>query len=259
MLSRVRATGSAGSAVARLAGGGSELLMTASLFRQDNTPLFLVRVSAHHGPAPAAATAGNVHLVNEVVMKTTDGFVITDNDGRIEAANPAFIDMVQLATEEQVRGESLGRWLGRPGVDLNVLLANLRQHGTIRLYATSLRGDYGSSLQVEISAVAVEHAGQKSLGFTMRNIGRRIATESAAGRELLESVERLTDQVGRAPLKDLVRETTDIIERLCVEAALKLTGDNRASAAEILGLSRQSLYVKLHRLGLGDLDSDSDR
>jgi DNA-binding protein Fis len=37
-----------------------------------------------------------------------------------------------------------------------------------------------------------------------------------------------------------------------------MTGDNRASAAEMLGLSRQSLYAKLHRFGLGDLSgSDS--
>jgi DNA-binding NtrC family response regulator len=52
-----------------------------------------------------------------------------------------------------------------------------------------------------------------------------------------------------------VRETTDVIERMCIESALMLTGDNRASAAEMLGLSRQSLYVKLHRYGLGDLSS----
>jgi DNA-binding NtrC family response regulator len=60
--------------------------------------------------------------------------------------------------------------------------------------------------------------------------------------------------VGRVPLKDLVRESTDLIEKLCIEAALELTGDNRASAAEVLGLSRQSLYAKLRRYGLGDLD-----
>ena len=47
-----------------------------------------------------------------------------------------------------------------------------------------------------------------------------------------------------------------MIEQLCIEAALELTGDNRASAAEMLGLSRQSLYVKLRRYGLAD---DADR
>ena len=49
-----------------------------------------------------------------------------------------------------------------------------------------------------------------------------------------------------------MRESTDLIERLCIEAALEYTSDNRASAAEILGLSRQSLYSKLHRHGLAN-------
>ncbi len=63
----------------------------------------------------------------------------------------------------------------------------------------------------------------------------------------------MTELVGRVPLKDIVRDTTDLIEQLCIEAALELTHDNRASAAEMLGLSRQSLYVKLRRFNIGDL------
>jgi DNA-binding protein Fis len=39
---------------------------------------------------------------------------------------------------------------------------------------------------------------------------------------------------------------------------LELTGDNRASAAEMLGLSRQSLYVKLRRFGMSDPGADTD-
>ena len=71
------------------------------------------------------------------------------------------------------------------------------------------------------------------------------------------SVEQLTELVGRVSLKELVVETTDMIEKLCIEAALELTQDNRAAAAEMLGLSRQSLYVKLRRYGLGDLPVDA--
>jgi PAS domain-containing protein len=79
------------------------------------------------------------------------------------------------------------------------------------------------------------------------------APRARSGAELPRSVDQLTELIGRVPLKDLVREATDMIERLCIEAALEKTNDNRASAAELLGLSRQSLYVKLHRYGLGDL------
>jgi DNA-binding NtrC family response regulator len=87
---------------------------------------------------------------------------------------------------------------------------------------------------------------------------RGAAVGGRGGGEATRSVEQLTELIGRVPLKDLVREATDVIERLCIEAALQLTGDNRASAAEMLGLSRQSLYVKLRRYGLGDLGSDTD-
>jgi transcriptional regulator PpsR len=193
-----------------------------------------------------------------LVESAPDGFVVTGTDGRILTANTAFLDLTQLATEEQARGESLERWLGRPGVDLNVLIANLRQHGSVRLFATTLRGEYGATAEIEVSAVSAAGGKQPCFGFTIRHVGRRLSAEPRTGRELPRSVEQLIELVGRVPLKDLVRETTDVIERLCIEAALEITRDNRASAAEILGLSRQSLYVKLRRYGLGDLPSDGD-
>jgi DNA-binding NtrC family response regulator len=51
-------------------------------------------------------------------------------------------------------------------------------------------------------------------------------------------------------MRDLIRDTTDLVERHFIEAALELTEHNRTAAAEVLGLSRQSLYVKLRRHGL---------
>ena len=53
--------------------------------------------------------------------------------------------------------------------------------------------------------------------------------------------------VGSATLKEIVAETTDVVERMCIETALELTSNNRVAAAEMLGLSRQSLYVKLRK------------
>ena len=88
----------------------------------------------------------------------------------------------------------------------------------------------------------------------MRLVARRLRDLPPVTRDLPRSVEQLTEMVGRMPLKDIVRESTDLIERLCIEAALNFTSNNRASAAEILGLSRQSLYSKLHRHGMARLD-----
>ena len=40
--------------------------------------------------------------------------------------------------------------------------------------------------------------------------------------------------------------------------ALELAGGNRTATAELLGLSRQSLYAKLNRYGLEDKGSDAE-
>jgi transcriptional regulator PpsR len=129
----------------------------------------------------------------------------------------------------------------------------------VRLFATTLRGEYGAVSDVEISATMAPHGERSSLGFTIRDVGRRLTGEARGKKELPRSVGQLTELVGRVPLKDIVGETTDMIEQLCIEAALELTHDNRASAAEMLGLSRQSLYVKLRRYGVGDLPADAEK
>ena len=256
-LAAVRAGGRADNAPALLADGKTAVSLAAALFRQDAATLFLVRL-ARQQPRAAASPAESVRArLLAVVDHGPDAFVLADHDGTVLAANAAFLDMAQLASEDQARGESLDRWLGQSALDLHVLISNVRSRGAIRFFATSVRGENGATAQVEVSAVAVAaNGGQPNFGFAIRNVGPRLRTESRIGRDLPRSVEQLTELIGRVALKDLVREATDVIERLCIEAALELTGDNRASAAEMLGLSRQSLYVKLRRYGLGDLDND---
>jgi DNA-binding NtrC family response regulator len=93
------------------------------------------------------------------------------------------------------------------------------------------------------------------VGFLIRDVGRRLLASPRGARDLSQAVEQLTSLVGRVSLKNLVRDTTDLVERHFIEAALETTDDNRTSAAEVLGVSRQSLYMKLKRYGLGgDVD-----
>jgi transcriptional regulator PpsR len=259
LLAGVRAAGRGDDVRAALAGDGRMVDVSASLFRQDNASFYLVRLLAITAAEEVAAINRPKSKLLKLVESAPDGFVVTGQDGRIVTANSAFLEMTQLATEEQARGEPLERWLGRPGVDLEVLLANLRERGPVRLFPSTLRGEYGAQAEVEISAVSVMNGGKPCFGFAIRDVGPRLAAEMGVRREMPRSVQQLSELIGRVPLKDLVREATDVIERLCIEAALELTNDNRASAAEMLGLSRQSLYVKLRRYGLGDLASGSEQ
>lgn len=152
------------------------------------------------------------------------------------------------------------RWLGRPGVDMPVLIANLREHGAVRGFATVLRGSYGGAEEVDVTAVAALDAETPCLGFVLRRLSRRTVTPMRNGESngLPRTADQLTELIGRMPLKEIVSETTDAIERMCIETALKLTRDNRASAAQMLGLSRQSLYAKLKRYDIGSPDDDDE-
>ena len=257
MLSMVRAAGRADDVRAELKDGGGERLVSAHVFRQDGAAFFLVRMSPL-GPDSALATIPKMTWkLLKLVERAPDGFVVTDADGYILSANASFLDMAQVPADTRAIDERLDRWLGRAGVDLDVLIANLRERGAVRLFASTLQGEFGDEIAVEISAVSVMNSERQCFGFVIRNVARRLKPDTRAAPELPRSVEHLTELVGRVSLKDLVREATDVIERLSIEAALEMTSDNRAAAAEMLGLSRQSLYVKLRRYGLADSTSES--
>jgi transcriptional regulator PpsR len=242
--------------LAELAGNATKVLISGSLYRQESAAHLLVML-ARAEPGAGAHNAQDANLLR-IVNAIPEAFVVVDSGRRILSANPAFLDLAQIGGEAQARGELIERWIGRPGVDIDVLFANLKTHGVVRHFSSIARGELGGSEDVEIAGVAAPDDGEPCFGLTIRAIGWRAGRERLGGRELPRTVEHFTELVGRVPLKNLVRETTDLIERLCIEAALELTDDNRASAAEMLGLSRQGFYAKLRRYGLGNLDDAED-
>lgn len=258
LIATARTLGHAERMRVNLAGDGAELLVSASVFRQEAATHFLVRLV--DAASERAGTAGSAvrSQALDAIMKMPDGFVVIDERQRILDANPAFLSMIELVAIEGLRGARIDNWLGRPGVEAPLLISNLREHGSLRDFATILRGEFGSLEQVEVTGVAASGSDGPCYGLIVRTIRNRPSAPSTAPSEGFRSVEQLTQLVGRVSLKELVRESTDLVERLCIEAALKRTEDNRASAAQILGLSRQSLYSKLHRHGLVSDDETAD-
>jgi len=246
------------SVTARRMADRQDLVVSAMMIRQGQTSLVLVGIKPAGFPGLAHIAPAGQSPFEQAVESAPDGVVLTDEEGRLLDANPAFFALAQLPGTQTVIGEPLDRWLGRSGVDLRVLISNLKRYGSIRLFRTSLRSDIGAVTDVEVSATREQGGDKPQLSFFIRDIGRRLSGEVSSGQSLPLWLAELTERVGHAPLKELVRESTTQIERLCIEAALKLTGENRASAAELLGLSRQSLYVKLARYGLGASPSEEE-
>lgn len=252
LMTALRATGRADDVALTLEGRQQQAVLGATIFRQENASFYLMRLQPMAAGASGIVVSKGQAAVVNAVRDLPEAFVVTDLERRIISVNPAFLDAAQLGSEEQARGEPIDRWMGRAGVDISVLFNSLAENGAVRQFHTVLRGQFGTTEDVEVSGVASPAGAPTCYGFSIRRASRRAAEPDPARRSLLRSVDEMTRLVGKVPLKDLVRETTDIIERLCIEAALQLSENNRASAADMLGLSRQSLYVKLHRYGIED-------
>lgn len=244
----VRVTGKAEAARAKLA-DGRQCWLSAVLFRDADAGQILLRI------APAEARADTAPGVKSKILRLVDempdAFVIVDADRRVLDANPAFLNLLDVASLAQARGQEIDRWLGRTGVEADILFNNLRDHKSVRGFMGNVRSEHGAIEDVLITAVALEENERPLYGLVISPEARR-AKGSQAGAETSRSAEELAELVGRVPLKELVRETTEITERLCIEASLRLTGDNRAAAAQMLGLSRQGLYDKLRRYDMID-------
>lgn len=243
----------AGEARGRVKMGGADrdpVGMIVSLVPQNETDIFIVQV-ADSGSAPASTNA-----LGAIAEEAPQAIVFTDPGGQVLQANASFVDLVQLASEEQVRGQPIDNWLGRSGVEFNVLATNVREQGKLEHFATTLRGQLGSTTEVDVSAVPVTVGDIDGVGFLIRSLKQEPSTSAAATPDSQPSADQLEPLIGRMSLKQIVRQTADEIEKLCIESALQMTGSNRAKAAELLGLSRQSFYVKLRRYEIGDEAGD---
>lgn len=266
MLARVRDQGRAPGIVVHLGVDREAWTMRASLMTSEPGQVFLLQLSpmasSSQAPVATARTRALKVPVDDLLERLPDALVVIDQDGTILRANPAFLDLIQVGAEGSVLGERLGRWLSRPGADVAVLLATVQRHRFVRLFATSIIGDLSSEVAVEISAAGNTDNNPRFVGLLIRDVSRRIAhagTPSAAtdvspgqedGNTLLAALGTMADHLGQTSLPALIKETVSLVERHYIEAALERADGNRTATAEMLGLSRQSLYMKLNRYGL---------
>ncbi len=223
------------------------LVLHAKMFRAAGERLVLCRIE-DPGQAGSDGNALSVNL-RQLFYEGVDGIVFTSKDGIIEAASEAFLNLTDAPSLSAVRGRSMADFLARGAVDLKVLLETARRSGSLRVYASRLTTDFDAQVAVEISATWLNERADPILALVIRD-----ASTSASLRSDLtlggDNARGVMELVGSTTLKDIVAETTNVVEKICIETAIELTRNNRVAAAEMLGLSRQSLYVKLRKYGL---------
>ena len=242
---------------AKLASNQSTLTLSAIVFRQEGGAQFLIRLNRLESASVAVDSHGPAAILSSAMESFPDGWLLTDTGGTIKSINDEGMALFGLTAASQVIDQPLEKWLFRGAVDWGVFNTSLKQHLPVRNFATEIRTLSGMTLPVEVSAVYMAKP-EPLYAFFVRDMDRRLQASPNNSEVFPTPFAELSQLVGRRPIKDIVGETVDTIERMCIEAALELTHNNRASAAEMLGLSRQSLYVKLRRFGiLSETDSDS--
>lgn len=258
LLRTALATGRIEMCSALVLGSTTALTVSATVFRQEGGAQFLVRLTKREAlPVPGLHTESSA-VLSEAMEHFPDGWLLTDPTGTVKSINEEGMALLGLTASSQVIGQAFERWLQRGAVDWGVLNTSLKQHLPVRNFATEVQTLSGMTLPVEVSAIYLSKP-EPLYAFFVRDMDRRMQAGSTASQAQPHPFAELSQLVGRRPIKDIVGETVDTIERMCIEAALELTHNNRASAAEMLGLSRQSLYVKLRRFGiLSETDTDPD-
>ena len=218
------------------------------LFRAGGERMLLCRLV----PADGAAPGADRHARDLIALfeAGTDAIVMTDAAGSITSANEAFLDLVDGTDLKSVKGRALSDFLARGGVDQKVLLENAARAGTLRLYSTRAVGEYGRQRPVSVATTLLADREPPSFAFVMRDGGPSDGAQPARAAASEAPAQPIMDLVGTTPMRDIIAQTTDVVEKMCIESAIEMTGNNRVAAAEMLGLSRQSLYVKLRKYGL---------
>jgi len=253
MLRRTREQGKAPGILIHLGENAAPWMLRGSLMTSETTPVFLLQM------APIGRTVGqnapDQEDLERMLDHVPDVVATIDDSGVLRRVNRAFVELVEIGSKDAAIGERLGRWLSRPGADIGVLISNVQRHGMVRLLSTTVQGELGSETEVEISASNYEQDNEKLIVLVMRNVARRLSSNQD-GDSLRVALASMNEAVGKTPLRKLVKSTVEVVENHYVRAALQLANGNRTSAAEILGLSRQSLYAKLERYNLNDVGQD---
>lgn len=227
---------------------GQRVKISAKMFRAARERLLLCRIGLSE--SAQSLEGDRSAMMQNLFEKGTDAIVFLDGAGLIKAANEAFLHMTDSHSASVVVDRAFSDFLSRGAVDLKVLLDNVKRVGHLRHYRTRLNTDYMGEVSVELSATLFTDRGKQIVAIVARDsvvTDRVVWPVSGTDNEGLRNVMRL---VGYSTLKEIVDETTEIIEKMCIEAALEMSGNNRAAAAELLSLSRQSLYVKLRKFGI---------
>ena len=225
---------------AKLLGRLSSTSVTATPFRVIDSQQLLVRIRTTE-QLGSSANLGTT--LARLVDSASDGVAVTDMEGAVLVANPAFLKLVQRSTEAAVRGRPLSDWLNLPNEPFAELLARVGREGMLGYTPSKVLAQDALIKSVEVAATLLSEIDPPCIGFSIRLVptAPEEAISVVAVEPMQAAVQVLCDQVGSAALPELMRRASEILQRNFIRMAMERAGADLNKAATMLGINRQQL------------------
>lgn len=233
LLSAARSSGQPAEIRVRLAGKVTATSVLATPFRTEEAPRLLVRVRTIDMPGSSADL--NATLAR-LVDGTSDGVVVTDPVGRILIANPAFLKLVGMSTEADVKGRPLMDWLGVSEQQFATVLQQVRRQGIARRIGSRLMSTNASVSDVEVSAALLTEGDQECIGFTIHFLPAQPYRHGQSMEQLMVAIESLTATMGTVTLPSLLHDSVALVRAHFARIALERCAHDPVLAASLLGV-----------------------
>jgi transcriptional regulator PpsR len=236
LMSTVCESGQPAEIRARLAGRTSVASVAVTPLRTDDQQRLLVRVRLVDLPGAAGDLSATI---SRLVDSASDGVLVSDPAGHVLLANPAFLRLVRLNTEMDVKGRPLTDWVGISDEDFVHLLHQVRREGLAQRMASRVVTADAQMFPVEITAALLTEGDQECIGFTVHHAAPAVVDERLDG--LQAAVAELAGRIGETPLPELLQRAALLLEQHFIGLALERTQEDPAAAARLLGIPEQRI------------------
>ena len=223
---------------AQLLGRVSSTSVTATPFKVVDAQQLLVMIRTTEQLGSASNFGATLA---RLVDSASDGVAVTDVDGGVLVANPAFLKMVQASTEATVRGRPLSDWLSLPSESFEAVLARIKQEGMMGYAPSQVLGQDAIVKPVEVAATLLSEIDPPCIGFSIRLVPSPSGEISVSVEPMQAAVQVLCDQVGSAALPELMRRASEVLQHNFIRMAMERAGADLNKAATMLGINRQQL------------------
>jgi transcriptional regulator PpsR len=223
---------------ARLLGRVSATSVAVTPFRADDAMRLMVRLRTMDLPGSSSDLSTTLA---RLVDSASDGVLITDTNGCIMMANPAFLKLVNKTTEAEVKTRPLMDWVSVSDDQFADLLHEVRHLGIARRVSSKLMASDATCSEIEMTAALLTEGDQECIGFTLHAAAGGKEGYCDSKDKLRLAIDEITARIGLEPLPDLLRRAAGILQRHFVTHAMARTGDNPQAAADLLGIRQDQL------------------